>query len=113
MKANICLQGTSRSYRSFQPLRQAFESNKGNIMETVSVMPGALELLIMLVPLVTCSVITGLCIVFPFWRIFGKAGFSGALALLMFIPVVNIGMVFFLAFSRWPSLESLESKQQG
>ncbi len=43
-------------------------------------------------------------IVVPFWRIFSKAGFSGALSLLMFIPLVNLVMIFVLAFAEWPAL---------
>jgi hypothetical protein len=58
--------------------------------------PGKMELLLILV---MASVI-----VVPFWRIFSKAGFSGALSLLMFIPLVNLIMIFVLAFSEWPAL---------
>ena len=39
-----------------------------------------------------------------FWRIFSKAGFPGALSFLMLIPVVNVIMLFFLAFAEWPAL---------
>ena len=42
--------------------------------------------------------------VLPFWLIFEKAGFPGALALLMLLPVVNVVMLFFLAFADWPAL---------
>ena len=43
-------------------------------------------------------------VVVPFWRIFTKAGFPGALALLMLIPLVNLALIFFLAFANWPAL---------
>jgi uncharacterized membrane protein YhaH (DUF805 family) len=43
-------------------------------------------------------------ILFPWWKIFSKAGYSGWLALLMFVPLVNIGMLFFLALADWPAL---------
>ncbi len=36
------------------------------------------------------------------WSIFSKAGYSGALSLLMFIPVVNIILLLILAFGEWP-----------
>jgi uncharacterized membrane protein YhaH (DUF805 family) len=36
-----------------------------------------------------------------FWRIFSKAGFSGALSLLMLIPLVNVGVLCYVAFSKW------------
>ena len=34
----------------------------------------------------------------PFWFIFKKAGFNGALSLLLFVPFVNMFVLFFLAF---------------
>ncbi len=42
-------------------------------------------------------------IVWPFWRIFKKAGYHGALGLLMVIPLLNLVMILFLAFADWPS----------
>lgn len=42
-------------------------------------------------------------IVLPFWFIFLKAGYSKWLGLLMVVPIVNIVMLYFLAFSTWPS----------
>lgn len=44
-------------------------------------------------------------IVIPFWSIFRKAGYSPWLSLLMVVPVVNLGMLYFLAFSNWPKLK--------
>jgi len=44
-------------------------------------------------------------VVLPYWKIFGKAGFSSWLSILMVIPIINIGMLFFLAFAGWPSLK--------
>lgn len=79
------------------------------MMETTVAEPAGL--ILMFVPLITFSLIMGLCVVFPFWRIFRRAGFAGALSLLMFIPVVNIAMLFFLAFARWPSVDATELKQ--
>ena len=46
----------------------------------------------------------------PYWVIFGKAGFSRWLSLLMLLPLVNIIMLYILAFSEWPSLK--QSKPQ-
>jgi hypothetical protein len=42
--------------------------------------------------------------VWPAWRICSKAGFPGALGLLIIVPLLNIGLLFFLAFAEWPSL---------
>ena len=43
-------------------------------------------------------------VVLPFFRICTKAGYSGWLSLLVLIPIVNMGFVYFLGFSEWPSL---------
>ena len=40
----------------------------------------------------------------PFWTIFTKAGFSPWLALLMLVPLVNLVVLYMVAFSRWPAL---------
>lgn len=40
-------------------------------------------------------------VVVPFWFIFRKAGFNGALSLLMIVPLVNLVVLYVLAFSRW------------
>jgi len=37
-----------------------------------------------------------------YWRIFSKAGYSGARSLLMLIPVVNLIIIIMFAFSEWP-----------
>jgi len=42
-------------------------------------------------------------IVVPFWFIFKKAGYSPWFSLLMVVPLLNILMLFFLAFSQWPA----------
>ncbi len=49
-------------------------------------------------------VIMSLPIVWCFWRVFSKAGFPGELSLLMLVPFLNLFMLFFLAFARWPAL---------
>lgn len=51
-----------------------------------------------------------------FCKIFGKAGYSWALGLLMLVPIANIIMAFFLAFADWPvrkELRRLKQQQQG
>jgi hypothetical protein len=65
---------------------------------------GAGELLIMGFIFVVLIV----CCVLPFWRICSKAGYPGALALLILVPVANLGLLFFLAFGRWPIEQRLE-----
>jgi hypothetical protein len=41
-------------------------------------------------------------IIVPFWFIFSKAGYSKWLSLLMLVPMVNLILLYFLAFSEWP-----------
>ena len=40
-------------------------------------------------------------VIVPFWQIFKKAGMTPALSLLMVLPLVNLIMLYVLAFSRW------------
>lgn len=37
-----------------------------------------------------------------YWKIFAKAGYSGALGLLMFVPIANLIVLCVLAFGEWP-----------
>ncbi len=43
-------------------------------------------------------------IIIPFWFIYAKAGYSKWLSFLMVVPLVNLVMLYFLAFSNWPNL---------
>ena len=47
------------------------------------------------------GIIITIVVLIPYWFIFKKAGFSPFLALLMFLPIINIAMLYVLAFSRW------------
>jgi hypothetical protein len=38
----------------------------------------------------------------PFWMIFKKAGYHPAVSLLIFVPLVNVILIYFLAFAPWP-----------
>jgi hypothetical protein len=40
-----------------------------------------------------------------FWKICSKAGFSGAIGLLMLVPIANIILPLYLAFTEWPALK--------
>jgi hypothetical protein len=64
---------------------------------------------IMMLPLLIVLVViplTALLVVVPFWFICKKAGFHGAMSLLMLVPVANIVLPFILAFSEWPALRN-------
>jgi uncharacterized membrane protein YhaH (DUF805 family) len=45
-------------------------------------------------------------------KIFANAGYSWALGLLMLIPIVNIIMIFYLAFADWPVNKELRELKQ-
>lgn len=49
----------------------------------------------------------GVLMIIAFWKIFAKAGFSGALALLLLIPLANLIIILYLAFSQWPIHDEL------
>lgn len=38
----------------------------------------------------------------PAWRIAAKAGFPGALSLLLLIPLLNVVLIWIFAFIKWP-----------
>ena len=46
-----------------------------------------------------------------FSRIFMKAGFSGFLSLLLYIPVLNIVLIIWFAFAEWPIEKKLKALQ--
>jgi hypothetical protein len=46
--------------------------------------------------------VTLVVLVIIFWRLFAKAGRPRALGLLMAIPLVNLGLGLWIAFSTWP-----------
>jgi hypothetical protein len=57
-------------------------------------------------------VIIGLMVFFfivPFWKILAKAGFSRWLSVLMIVPLVNVVVLFYVAFARWPVRRELEA----
>jgi len=60
---------------------------------------------------VTLAIAGGVALLFTFaWiRIFSKAGYHWALGLLMLIPVVNLVMMFVLAFGNWPVLGEVKN----
>jgi hypothetical protein len=47
-----------------------------------------------------------------FWKIFSKAGYSGAMSLLMLVPIANIVVLCILAFGEWPIYRELNYLRQ-
>jgi hypothetical protein len=65
--------------------------------------------------LIVSLVIGVLAIIFAiviWWRIFSKAGYSGALGLLMFVPIANLIVLCVLAFARWPIQREVDLLRQ-
>jgi hypothetical protein len=48
------------------------------------------------------AILLAVLFVVPLWRICTKAGYSGWLSLLTLIPIANLVLLYFLAFSTWP-----------
>jgi|GEM_PF-1524876 len=46
-------------------------------------------------------------LVLPFWKIFSKAGFSGWWSLFIPIPPINLFVIYYFAFSKWPIYKSI------
>ena len=51
--------------------------------------------------------------VFVLWRMVAKTGNHGALALLFLIPLANIGLALYLAFTEWPIEQELKRLRGG
>jgi CDP-diglyceride synthetase len=45
-------------------------------------------------------------VIWPYSRIFGKAGFSPFFSVLMVVPVVNLIALWVFALSDWPALRN-------
>ncbi|MDP9606253.1 hypothetical protein EJP69_28995 [Variovorax gossypii] len=39
----------------------------------------------------------------PLWRIVARTGHPCVMAILFFIPLINVGMLWWLACGKWPS----------
>jgi hypothetical protein len=79
--------------------------NTGSGALTAAITGGIIVYLIILIALVVFAVIV-------YWKIFSKAGYSGALGLLMFVPIANIIVLCILAFGEWPIYRELSQLRQ-
>jgi len=52
-------------------------------------------------------VLTYAVLAFAFWKFLSKAGLTPAIALLMLVPVVNLGVAVWAAFAEWPALREV------
>jgi hypothetical protein len=72
--------------------------------------------MVMLVPLIigyfVFAVVMMVLPTIAFWKICAKAGFSGALGLLILVPVGNLILPLYLAFAKWPALKETVTHDQ-
>jgi hypothetical protein len=62
--------------------------------------------------IVVVHLLTALVLIIPSWRIFTRAGFSGALSLFHLVPLIGLFIVMaVLAFSDWPNGEASPGKR--
>ncbi len=50
-------------------------------------------------------VVWGALIVVPFFKIWKRTGHNGWLSLLMLLPIVNLIMLYVIAFKQWPAVD--------
>ncbi len=72
-------------------------------------MPGPWELGMLVIPVWGILALLG----WIGWRICAKTGYSGALGLLMLVPVANLVLLLVLAFGSWPIEEELRRLRAG
>ena len=53
------------------------------------------------IPIILFGIVANVVLFIPFWFIFKKAGFSPWLAVLMFVPLANVIILYVVAFSQW------------
>jgi len=63
-----------------------------------------------IVIVIVIAIIFGIII---YWRIATKAGYAGALSLLMFVPLVNLVIIILFAFTEWPIERELRELRGG
>lgn len=76
--------------------------------EPAALLAGGLGLVVVLLFSLAMLILT----VIIWWKIFSKAGYSGAMGLLMLLPFVNFIMILVLAFGQWPIHRELEQLRQ-
>ncbi|HEY1492270.1 MAG TPA: hypothetical protein VGF35_06560 [Steroidobacteraceae bacterium] len=48
-------------------------------------------------------IILALIMIAPFWRLCRRVGHSPWLSLLMFVPLANVILLYYIAFGDWPA----------
>ena len=65
---------------------------------------GSTELIIIFLILLPFGLMFAILPVIAFWKICKRAGFNGALGLLILLPIANIILPLYVAFAKWPAL---------
>lgn len=82
----------------------------GTVDSTGTVDTGALAIIIIITSIISLAAIIFAVVIY--WKIFSKAGYSGAMGLLMFVPIANIVVLCILAFGEWPIYKELNYLRQ-
>ena len=53
-------------------------------------------------------VLTYVVLAIAFWKFLSKTGLTPAIALLMLVPVVNLGVALWATFTEWPALAEVK-----
>ncbi len=77
-------------------------------MEVSGMDATAIPIVIALLSVLIFIPLTLVLVILPFWLICKKAGFHGALSLLVLVPIGNVILLFMLAFMDWPALQRRE-----
>ncbi len=69
---------------------------------------GMPELFVVMIPIFILIAVVALL---PWFFIYKKAGYHPAMGCLMFLPLVNVVMLYVLAFSEWPMERKMHNQQ--
>jgi cellobiose-specific phosphotransferase system component IIC len=78
--------------RKLTPARCAMDQNQ---IHAIQAMMAILPIFIL---------IGSIIVIIPYWMIFKKAGFPAWLGILMVVPLVNLALLYVLAFSPWKTM---------
>lgn len=67
---------------------------------------GPIQVGLAILPAIIIAAVAALIAIVPFWKICSKAGFHGALSLLLLVPIANVVLPFYIAFAEWPALRN-------
>jgi len=59
--------------------------------------------------LILILIVAAVVCIAPFWFIFGRMGYSPYSCFLLLLPFLNIGFIYYVAFTDWPIERQLES----